>query len=577
VFYPVVLLILLTAFSASAQFPTLIDLSLSAADAELIGARAYDFSGAALATGDIDGDGYLDLVMVACNASPLQGQRKGEAYILWGNTFNSGPTDLLNASAGVSRIFGNLGDDGLYCQVATGDFNNDGKDDIILGEPRGFDWDGRTYVIFGRPDFPDTLDLGGTPTGVTTLRGIQWSGGWLGRGVCACDVTGDGYDEVVLAATALEYSETYILLGGAAFLETYDMSQTTPGVTRLIDSEANRATGKAMACKDIDGDGNDDLLLGAPGNGPPTRDGRAFLLYGQSILPDTILLSENTVRLKRVYPEYPHGSLGQDVAIGDVNGDGREDLLISAQQADPLGCENCGEVYVFYDADGLPDSFSVNSLDVPATRLIGAEDFAWHGVEILCADLTNDGYEEIVTSSWPTYSRSRTIVVYGRATMPDSVFLDGDTAVVSRILEANQGDQLGRDLAAGDFNHDDTSDLVLGAQNTSPLSRQFAGNTYVLFGSGTVTAIPRVPWAPETFPNPFSESTHKEPGTVSLTIYNVVGQRVAELTTPFQTVGRQRILWDGVDERGRRLPSGVYFYRLQAGKSTQTRKVVIVR
>jgi hypothetical protein len=86
----------------------------------------------------------------------------------------------------------------------------------------------------------------------------------------------------------------------------------------------------------------------------------------------------------------------------------------------------------------------------------------------------------------------------------------------------------------------------------------------------------------QNYPNPFSSSTLIEyelqtPATVVVTIYNIRGQRVAKIKRPLQPPGRQTITWNGLDANGRKVASGIYFYRLQAGGLSQTRKMVILK
>jgi hypothetical protein len=85
----------------------------------------------------------------------------------------------------------------------------------------------------------------------------------------------------------------------------------------------------------------------------------------------------------------------------------------------------------------------------------------------------------------------------------------------------------------------------------------------------------------QNFPNPFNPSTHIEYSVpararVSLGIYDVRGRLVFELVDGFLAPGPHTVLWDGTDKSGRRVGSGVYFYRLQSGQSVQTRKMVVL-
>ena len=86
----------------------------------------------------------------------------------------------------------------------------------------------------------------------------------------------------------------------------------------------------------------------------------------------------------------------------------------------------------------------------------------------------------------------------------------------------------------------------------------------------------------QSYPNPFSASTAIEytlraPASIALTIYNVRGQRVARLTKLGQSRGNHVITWNGLDDKGKQAASGLYFYRLQAGSFSQTKKMVLLR
>jgi hypothetical protein len=86
----------------------------------------------------------------------------------------------------------------------------------------------------------------------------------------------------------------------------------------------------------------------------------------------------------------------------------------------------------------------------------------------------------------------------------------------------------------------------------------------------------------QSYPNPFNNSTVIEyrlqkPTEVSLTVYNVLGQKVRTLVTVEKQGGLVKVIWDGKDDRGRDLSSGIYFYRLRAGEVSQTRKMVLLK
>ncbi len=86
----------------------------------------------------------------------------------------------------------------------------------------------------------------------------------------------------------------------------------------------------------------------------------------------------------------------------------------------------------------------------------------------------------------------------------------------------------------------------------------------------------------QNYPNPFNPTTTvrfdlPEDGKLTLVIYNILGQRVRTLFEGSQTAGRHEVIWDGRNETGQQVSSGIYLYRLQSQKFTQTRKMLLVK
>jgi len=569
-----------TAFSE--RLPPVIDLRTDA-DIVIYGPGDPAHAGADVTVTDVNGDGYEDLVVGVCRDS-------GMVIILWGNgsLTQNGTVDLASASPPyVSRILGKPGDNAFWCSLSSGDFNMDGYGDIIIGEKSGLSSRGIAYVIFGSASFPDTLDLASQPANVVEIHGKARS--LLGIGVCGCDLNGDGFDEIIVSAPALDIDEVYAIHGGTSFQRVYDMSQVSPGVTRIIDNNRDQHFGTSFGCGDFDGDGREDLLIGSPGgNIFDNYAGIVALLYGDSILPDTLDMGDPAYRKKVVLPQYAHGQLGYRVCVGDIDGDGLLDGILSAYLGDPLGCTDCGEVYVIYNMNEAPDSFAVSSPSVPMTRLLGGGNaFELWGVDIHCAEVSGDNIDDVIIASSPkAYPNAieQVVIAYG-GTLPDSVFLDTDSTV-TRIWGAAEGEVLGLGLSSGDFNLDGQADVVMGAMFADPLGRSNAGEVYIVFGIPD-TAGSRPSTVPgltlfQNVPNPFSSTTVidydlHDSSPAWLRIYNVRGQHVAEIPIPSQPAGRHSITWNGLDTQGRRLASGIYFYELSTGPVSQARKMLLLR
>ena len=86
----------------------------------------------------------------------------------------------------------------------------------------------------------------------------------------------------------------------------------------------------------------------------------------------------------------------------------------------------------------------------------------------------------------------------------------------------------------------------------------------------------------QNYPNPFNPTTSidyavAQTGHISITVYNVKGQRVRQIVNESKPPGRHTVTWDGASERGHLVASGVYFYRIRSGGFTDVKKMIILK
>ncbi len=300
-----------------------------------------------------------------------------------------------------------------------GDVNGDGYGDVVasalpLSAP------GYVHVFFGGPDADDTPDLTFTGSDPNEDFGASVDG--------AGDVNGDGYDDVVVGAP--EYASgdgrAYIFFGG------------TDGdvVADVIVNGSGFSLGDVVGgAGDVNGDGYDDVLVAMPDytDGVYFR-GRVQLVLGGSTpdgIPDLTFTGDPGV----------HEHLGSSLAGGDVNFDGRVDVVI--------GAEAVNEVKVFFGGAAL-DSFQDRTLVGPLTSAFG-----WR-VEV--ADVDGDGLQDVVVAASEddtAFSSAGRIYVYAGGPLFDESW---DLAI-----DGNEPSRrLGTDLACGDADGDGIADIIAG-------------------------------------------------------------------------------------------------------------------
>ncbi len=335
-----------------------------------------------------------------------------------------------------------------------------------------------------------------------------------------------------------------------------------------------------VACGDVNADGAGDLLLGE------LAAARLLLVYGSATLStvDSVLIANPPVPVKVVFGEYSQG-LGFGVSIGDLDGNSQQDLIAGDIGADPLGCYDCGEVYVLYNANALPDTVDLASTSVAMTRVVGFGSSTKNGFRVLCEDLSGDLIDDLVVANQPLNVRATTSIILGRTFMPPTILLATASGPITRIKEATQGDELGEGLASIDLNADEVRDLMVSAHHASPNGRNFAG---ILYGFMSTTIMTRVSdlnvpsFSLKSYPNPFSDHTtltfsEVKPGDVELSIYDVAGRRVFQANVQNHRGGALEFRWIARDEHGNDLPSGIYFCKTRSGSISESRKLVLVR
>ena len=426
---------------------------LSAPDSTLGGDQDTAHFGFAVAGGDVNGDGFGDLVTGARWYDGAAGADTGAAFAALGGPGLPGGSGWLPAPPSAD-------DAALGSFLAgAGDVDADGYDDLLVGVPGELvvlTDDGEVRLYSGGPDGPSV--------GPDWTTASDQAGAAMGPTAGVGDVDGDGYDDVLVAApgwasptSGMGIASLY--LGGPAGLDS-------SSVWTLAGTQGGGQLGYCMTGGDLDGDGLSDLVVTTPfwdegGNG---NAGRVQLFAGASPAPAASSSWE-------LVGTEDGGQLGLACAVvGDLDGDGVEDLALGEPGFDGVHNDG-GRVAVFLgDAAGLPSSADL-VLDGPQVSAGFGSALARAG------DLTGDGFADLVVGA-PNYDGAANdtglVQVFpGSATGPSAV-------AQFAFSHTDSGASLGTSLAAGDVDGDGFSDLLIGVPDAGT---NFRGEVHLFLGS----------------------------------------------------------------------------------------------
>ena len=478
------------AFHAEALWPV-VDLSATRADVTVYGDDSGDECGWSVATGDINGDGTDDLIIVTLDE---------ETDVIYGGGSLPATIDLDSTSPDLAVVGDDWGEQ-VGRSAAAGDINGDGTDDLIIGayhtNPGGRRQAGETHVIYGGASLPAIIDLSSTSADLTVYGDDAED--YSGDSVAAGDINGDGTDDLIIGAWGADPGgETYVIYGGGSLPATIDLDSTSPDLTVRGDDWGDQV-GRSAAVGAIDGDGTDDLIIGAfvadPVGG--SNAGETYVIYGGTSLPAIIDLSSASADLT-VYGDDGGDLSGWAVATGDIDGDGTDDLIVGARGADPGGGSNAGETYVVYGAGSLPTIIDLNSTRADVT-VYGDDAEDYSGNSVAAGDIDGNGTDDLIIGAWGADPAGRsqageTYVISGGESVPAFIDLDNTSADLTVFggdvyPHTGEGSESGRAVGAGDINGDGTDDLIIGANAANTVGGGNAGETYVLYGRSPVGGI----------------------------------------------------------------------------------------
>lgn len=406
----------------------------------LDGAGSRGGFGEGVGAGDIDGDGFSDVV-VGARGNEVQGQDTGKVFIYRGSAAGVSTTPSVTLTGTQPKEeFGRT--------LTVGDINGDGYADVIVGA-HGFDGgkgfhQGKFYVFLGGPKGLNT-----TPS--QTFVG-EHKNDEFGRSFTVADVTGDGINDLLVGASG--YNGDLAYQGKAYVYKGSREGLSATPIFTAVGEHPDDEFGFAMAGADVNKDGHPDLIIGAggltKGGSKSTVPGAVYVFLGTAngISPTASL---------KISGEANGDHFGEALtAAGDVNGDGYSDIAVGAHDYS-CGNGSAGKVYVYL---GGPDGLSANRVWTAVGKAAGVTG----GVSGLgrtmapAGDLNGDGFSDFLAAA-PAGTKDSGAGVYVFFGGPKG--FSGNPAVIA--ADGPSGN-LGLGLfLAGDVNGDGALDILAGA------------------------------------------------------------------------------------------------------------------
>ncbi len=465
--------------------------------------------------GDVNGDGLDDLIILSLydKDDRNNSDEASRTYVVFGK-INETVVDLstIRSSSDGFIINGEMSEtiSGISASSA-GDVNGDGLDDLIIGshwvDLAGNTQVGKSFVVFGKTN-TTAINLSDitSGTGGFVINGENTNDGSGISVSSAGDVNGDGSDDLIIGAYGANgfAGKSFVVFGkndtNAINLSTIESGTGGFAINNDITADSDAGAGASVSSAgDVNGDGLDDLIVGA--YRAQNSSGKSFVVFGKKDNRDVVNLSaiESGTGGFVINGENSDDVSGYSVSsAGDVNGDGLDDLIVGAHQADLTNSADAGKSYVVFGKANT-DAINLSSIATGTGGFVingeNAGDKSGYSVSS-AGDVNGDGLDDLIVGAYYADSAGKadigkSFVVFGKAdttTVNLSNITSGTGGFV--INGENAGDKSGLSVSsAGDVNGDGLDDLIIGAPSAGSTNNANAGKSFVVFGKTDTKSV----------------------------------------------------------------------------------------